>query len=85
MPSQIPSILFALPDTEKTDDFFRRVRALLWGVFEILLLLLAMAAVIGFAWTHVPPPRSTRQAGVLGEKMTRNNKAMRTECSERST
>lgn len=46
--------MFALPPKNRIEDYFGRLRALLWGVFEVLLLVLAMVAVIVFAWRHVP-------------------------------
>ena len=47
-------MFLGLPSKDRIDDYFRRLRALLWGVFEVLLLVLAMAAVIAYAWHHVP-------------------------------
>ena len=46
--------MFVLPSKNRIEDYFGRLRALLWGVFEVLLLVLAMAAVVVFAWTHIP-------------------------------
>ena len=40
---------------QRIEIFFSRLRALLWRVFEVLLLLLAMAAVVEFAVRHIPP------------------------------
>ena len=42
------------PSRNRIEDYFGRLRALLWGLFEILLLALAMAAVIAYAWSHIP-------------------------------
>jgi hypothetical protein len=42
----------ALPSKERIEDNFGRVRAFLWGVFEVLLLILAMAAVVVVALKH---------------------------------
>jgi len=47
-------MFFALPSPEQSEDFFKRLRALLFGVFEVLLLVLAMAAIIALALSHVP-------------------------------
>jgi hypothetical protein len=53
----------ALPSKHKIDDFYSRVRALLWGAFEVLLLILDMIAVAIFAWSHIPG----RHTGRLGD------------------
>lgn len=50
-------IFFTLPSKEQIEDAFSRLRALLWGVFEVLLLLLAMVAVVMIAWRHVRSDR----------------------------
>jgi len=42
----------SLPPAEKTEDFFKRLRVILWGIFEALLLLLAMADIVQRAWHH---------------------------------
>jgi len=44
---------FALPPRHLTDDFFDRLKALLWGVFDVILIVLAMAAVVMVAVTHI--------------------------------
>ncbi|SPF55064.1 hypothetical protein SBA4_6880005 [Candidatus Sulfopaludibacter sp. SbA4] len=49
-------MFFTLPSKYEIDDFFGRLRALLWGAFEVLLLILAMVAVALFAWSHIPNP-----------------------------
>jgi hypothetical protein len=38
----------------QTEDFFKRLRVILWGIFEVLLLLLAIAAIVVLAWQHIP-------------------------------
>jgi hypothetical protein len=43
----------ALPPRELTDEFFVRLKALLWGVFDVVLIVLAMAAIVEFAVTHI--------------------------------
>lgn len=44
----------ALPSKNKIDEFFGKLRALLWGIFEVVLFVLAMVAVIIFALSHLP-------------------------------
>ncbi len=43
----------AMPPRNLTDEFFVRLKALLWGVFDVVLIVLAMAAVVQFAVTHI--------------------------------
>lgn len=43
-----------LPSKSEIEDFFSRLRALLWGIFEVVLFVLTMAAVTIFAWKHIP-------------------------------
>jgi small basic protein len=45
---------FTLPSKIQIDEFFGKLRALLWGIFEVVLFVLAMVAVIMFALSHVP-------------------------------
>ena len=42
----------SLPPRSQTEEWFGRLRAILFGIFEVLLLLLVMIAVIVFAWEH---------------------------------
>jgi hypothetical protein len=44
---------FALPSKNRIEDFFSRLRALLWGIYEVLLLILAMIGVAILAWSHL--------------------------------
>ena len=37
-----------------TKHDFDRIRFMIWSVFEILLMVLAMIAVIVVAWKHIP-------------------------------
>jgi len=55
-------MFFQLPPTAETDEFFKRLRAILWGIFEAVLLVLAMVAIVLIALVHTNPPPPTRPA-----------------------
>ena len=46
--------VLTLPPKSRIEDWFGRLRVVLWGIFEILLLILAMIAVVTVAWKHIP-------------------------------
>jgi hypothetical protein len=42
----------SLPSKKETEEWFARLRTILFGMFEALLFILAMVAVVVFAWEH---------------------------------
>ncbi len=49
-----PRGFMALSSQYEIDDFFSRLHALIFGVFHVLLVILAMIALLVLAWNHIP-------------------------------
>ena len=52
-----------MPITLPTKDDFEAVRFALWNIFEIALMIIAMAGVIVFSLKHIPTKRSRNDEG----------------------
>ena len=62
-----------LPST-RFDDFFGRLHALLFGVFHVMLVILAMVALLVLAWREIPKPsKKTDEPKSISFRLRRSN------------
>src|SRR5215472_15964888 len=58
MLSLLSHVLSKLPSIDQVEGTFKVIRFIVWGMFELILLLTAMVAIAWEAFSHIPPLHS---------------------------